>query len=183
MFKKVKTSQELTLFNQILMTNWLEKGYDLEIADGSTELFLFSEDGVNWCATLEIKSFEIEFYRELQFGLQEDRLPKKKDHHPLLEIDKFSILKKNRGSLTILSEIMGLVISYGLQRHAAGIVALIEPRFYRAISSRLFKLPTLELAKPFMYKGDMVQPMVIPNTGKDTFEALKWYKSFQLQHA
>lgn len=180
MYKPVQSTTEFQQFNHLLLQSWLEKGFDAEIAEGDTDCFLFSLDDQNWCGTLEIKPFELSTYAQL-FDIDHEILGALKIDK-MMEIDKLSILQQKRNS-GILEEILYVSAKHTSLHQCSHVVALIEPKFFRAIRT-FYKLPAVQFGPKFLYKGDMVVPMIIDaKEAKRKFEEQGWYtESEVLQH-
>lgn len=152
MYKSVKTNEELVLFNQILAINWLSENYHIEIADGSTDCYLFQK-GDDACGTLEVKPFDAVVYADLLQKKVEDFADFTSEN--TIEVDKLSILKKYQKD-GILAEILYVISTYAKDKNHC--VALIAPKLLLGLRG-LYGLTVHELGEKFMFKGAKVVPV------------------------
>lgn len=169
------TNEELTKrFNRVWGKSWVEEGYELEFSNGEGVLqYLFTNElGVD-AGSLELKLNPNEIMDEFNF------LNFVPEGSKLMEVDKLSILKEERGE-GILDEILTTIVMAAEEHQVDYCIALIEPVFYRALRA-FYKLPVQKAGKMFFYKGDDVVPMVIDAKKMIVIkEQFEWFKGQDL---
>jgi hypothetical protein len=159
MFKKVETPEELTLFNNIWMGCWLEKGYEFEFYTGPADRFLIQDPSSTFVGTIEFKTYshhqENNINSVYPFHLI-DLI--KNSENQTIEIDKVAILKEYRGKN--LDRLLTLFAHYSEINQIKYCVVLLERVFFKALKS-VYKIPVDAVGEKFYYKGDFVVPAII----------------------
>ncbi|GAB6589968.1 hypothetical protein bcgnr5378_63790 [Bacillus cereus] len=130
MIIKVKTQQQLDIFNDILGENWRKQGFfeDPSRLEADAHLFLLEKDG-NHVGTLELKSPKDETLEF--FDLPDDYMGKYK----ILEIDKLSIREDNRG-IGGMVELFEAAVTIGKEFNVDYFIQFMRKGFINILSRR-----------------------------------------------
>lgn len=130
MIIKVKTQQQLDIFNDILGENWRKQGFfeDPSRLEADAHLFLLEKDG-NHIGTLELKSPKAETLEFFELpGTQMDQ-------YKILEIDKLSIQEDSRG-LGGMIELFEAAVDIGKELSVDYFIQFMRKSFIRVLTRR-----------------------------------------------
>ncbi|MFZ3589345.1 hypothetical protein ACOI1C_08715 [Bacillus sp. DJP31] len=159
MYKKVNTSEELTIYNNIWMECWEEKGYEIDFYDGVAERFLISNSSGVYVGTIEVKEYTLNEENEINTVYPFHELDYLKENMlQTIEVDKAAILKEHRSEN--LHTIIKVIGDYAMKHKTIYCVGLFEEAFFTSLRD-VYKIPIIAVGDPFFYKGDDVIPTLI----------------------
>ncbi|MWC29504.1 GNAT family N-acetyltransferase [Paenibacillus sp. MMS18-CY102] len=158
MYRQVEDQHDLTMFNNVWVSVWQEKGYELEYARHTLARYVVITPEGEYVGTSEVKPYEAG-------SSLIDEIAPFADHPAILanpgkvaELDKFALLKPFRG-LRYSGELVSTAVHCAEQLGLRYFITLLEPVFARALRVS-FRLPMEQIADKTYYKGDFVVPIV-----------------------
>jgi hypothetical protein len=185
LFKKVKTEEELTLFNNIWMENWSKMGFETEPFKGLAKRYIVHNEYQQPAATVELIPYNPDHNALKETSTIEDlfrfsEIEKiQTSKHQCYEIDKVSILEKYKGQ-RVLDNILNLLFHFAEENEIKYYLAVTEPLFFRTLKH--YKVPIIKLGNIIHHKGYKVIPSLIDaENGVQNREKFDWFANHHTQ--
>lgn len=159
MYKKVETTEDLNIFDNIWMSCWVEKGYEMEFSYGDIDRYIIKNDESQNIGTVELKDYSLNennpmnliypFHKNNVIATSTKRM---------VEVDKVAILREHRGKN--LDRLLSVIVFHCKNNEISYCIVLLERLFYKALRN-VYKVPLYVDGDKFFYKGDMVVPAII----------------------
>lgn len=158
MYKLVRSSQELQVFDGIWTKAWEEKGFELEFSERVMDRVLVYDEQNMPVGTVEIKPY-FPGKSMLDQVAPFDKIPLLHTCRDSLgEVDKVALQREYRGKN--INRLLLTMMLYAEQHGIQYYVSLLDPILYRALRIS-FHLPMDRVGKRVYYKGADVVPVII----------------------
>jgi hypothetical protein len=178
LYKKVKTKEELEIFDSIWIPAWKEKGFDLECLLGHVDRYLIHNSDNEYIGSVSFRPYNFDSTIDDVYPFHQNNIVKQNIGH-IIEIDNLAILKEYR-EVKNLAKVVVTLVEYAKVHEFNYYIATADYAFYKAVH-KFYPTSLYPLHKRINYRGNNLVPIIIDIQHTiANIDKYKWLHDFYL---